>query len=78
MKLRGGVGLGRVVHPPHRSALESDAVCIVEEPVEDRVAEGRVSDEIVPVLDVDLAGEDGATPSIAIVEDFEEVVTTLA
>ena len=53
-------------------------MCIVEEPVEDRVAEGRVSDEIVPVLHGDFAGEDGATPSIAIVEDFEKVVTALA
>ncbi len=35
---------------------------IVEESVENRVAEGRVSDEVVPVLDGDLAGEDGATP----------------
>ena len=30
------------------------------------------------MLDGDLAGEDGATPGIAIVEDFEEVVTALA
>ena len=35
----------------------------VEEPVQDGVAEGGVTDEVVPVLDGELAGEDGATRS---------------
>ena len=30
------------------------------------------------MLDGDLTGEDGAAPGIAVVEDFEEVVTALA
>ena len=47
---------------------------IVEEPVQGRVAEGRISDEVVPVLDGDLAGEDGAAPGITVIEDFEEIV----
>ena len=51
---------------------------IVQETVEDGVAEGRVTDEVVPVLDGELAGEDGATASVAVVEDFEEVVAALA
>ena len=32
----------------------------IEEPVEDRVAEGRISDEVVPAFHWDLAAEDGA------------------
>ena len=47
---------------------------ILEEPVEDRVAEGRISDKVVPVFHGDLAAEDRAAGSIAI----EEVVTVLA
>ena len=48
---------------------------IVQEPVEDRVAEGRVSDEVVPVLDGDRACHDGTAPSIVVVDDFEESVS---
>ena len=62
--------LGRVVQPSHRSALEGDAVGIVEEMVEDGVAEGGIADDIVPVLDGDLAGEQRATAGIAVVEDL--------
>ena len=50
----------------------------VEESVEDGVAEGGVADDVVPVVDGDLAGEERAAASIAVVEDFEEVVTSLA
>ena len=64
-----------VVQTSHRSALESDAVRIVQEPVEDRVAEGRVSDEVVPVLDGDRAVQDGTAPSIVAVDDCEERVS---
>ena len=68
------MGFGRVVQTSHRSALESDAVRIVQEPVEDRVAEGRVSDEVVPVLDGDRARQDGTAPSIVAVDDCEQSV----
>ena len=78
MKLEGGVGLCRVVEPSHGSALEGDPVCVIEETVEDGVAEGGIADDIVPGLDGDLAGEQGATAGIAVVEDFEEVVPPLA
>ncbi len=46
----------------------------IEEMVEDSVAEGGIADDIVPVLNGDLAGEQRATAGIAVVEDFEEVV----
>ena len=51
---------------------------VVEETVEDGVAEGGIADDIVPVLDGDLAGEQRATAGIGVVEDFEEVVPSLA
>ena len=51
---------------------------VVEEAVEDGVAEGGIADDIVPVFDRDLAGEQRATAGIAVVEDLEEVVSSLA
>jgi len=50
-------GFCRVAKPSHRTALEGDAVGVVEQAVEDVVAEGRIADNIVPVLDGDLAGQ---------------------
>ena len=49
-----------------------------EEAVEDGVSEGGVADDIVPVFDGELAGQDGSAPCIAIVEDFEQVMAALA
>ncbi len=51
---------------------------VVEESVQDGVAEGGIADDVVPVVDGDLAGEQRATAGIAIVEDLEEVVSSLA
>ena len=75
----GGVDCpGRVVQPSHRSALERYAVRVVEETVQDGVAEGGIADDIVPVFDGHLAGEQGAAAGIAVVEHLEEVVSSLA
>ena len=51
---------------------------VVEQSVEDGVAEGGIADDIVPVFDGDLAGEQGAAAGVAVVEDLEEVVSSLA
>ena len=63
----------RAVSPPC-SAIQR----VPEESVQDGVAEGGIADDIVPVFDGHLAGEQGATAGIAVVEDFEEVVSSLA
>ena len=70
--------LRRVVEPSHRGAPEVDAVRVVEESVEDGVAEGGIADDVVPVLDGDLAGEQRAAAGVAVVEDLEEVVPSLS
>ena len=51
---------------------------VVKEPVEDGVAEGRITDDVVPVVDGDLAGEQRAAAGVTVVEDLEEVVASLA
>ena len=50
---------------------------VVEQSVEDGVAEGGIADDVVPVLDGDLAGEERAAAGVAVVEDLEEVVSSL-
>lgn len=74
----GGSGLRRVVQPGHRSALEHKTVRVVEEIVEDGVTDGGSPRTVVPVLDRDLAGEQRAAAGIAFVEDFQEIVSSLA
>ena len=51
---------------------------VIEEAVQDGVAEGGISDDLVPVLDRDLAGEERAAAGIAVVEHLEEIVSSLA
>ena len=47
----------------------------VEEAVEDGVAEGGIADDLVPVLDGDLADQQRAGAGVAVVEDFQKVVS---
>ena len=51
---------------------------VVEEPGGDGVAEGGITDDVVPMVDGDLAGEQRAAAGVAVVEDLEEVVASLA
>ena len=51
---------------------------VVEDPVEDGVPEGGVADDIVPVVDGELGGEDGSAAGVAVVKDLEEIVAALA
>ena len=46
---------------------------MVYEPIEDSVAKGGVADDIVPVLDGELTGDEGCSTRVAVLEDFEEV-----
>ena len=48
---------------PQGAAGEQDAMGVMDDAVEDRVPEGGVPDQIVPVLDRDLAGEEGGPSS---------------
>jgi hypothetical protein len=69
-----GFSLCRVIEAAHGTALEDDAMRIMEEAIEDRIPEGGVSHDIVPVVDGHLAGEESASPSVAIVQEVEEIV----
>ena len=49
----------------------------MDEAVEDGVGEGRVSDDVVPLLDRELAGDEGRADAVPVLEDFEQVVPVL-
>jgi hypothetical protein len=49
-------------------------VGIVDEPVAAGVSEGGVTDDSVPVLGLQLAGEDGGAELVAVVEHFERLL----
>lgn len=50
---------------------------VVEDPVENGVPEGGIADDVVPVFDGELGGEDGSAPGVAVVEEFEQIVVAL-
>jgi hypothetical protein len=61
----------------HAVPLEGEAMGVVDETVEDGVGDGGI-DDLMPVLDRYLAGDDGRSALVAIVDDLEEVATSLA
>ena len=49
----------------------------MHEAVEDGIGECRVSDDVVPLLDRELPGDDGRADAVPVLEDFEQVVPVL-
>ena len=52
-------------------------MCVVHEPVQDGVGDGGIGDHLMPALDRELAGHDGAAASMSIVDDLEEVAALI-
>ena len=46
---------------------------VVDEPIQDGVGECGVSHDRVPVLDGQLAGDEGGASAVAVFEDLEEI-----
>ena len=46
---------------------------VVNEAVEDGVPEGGVANDVMPVIDGELAGDEGRATAVAVVEDLEEL-----
>jgi hypothetical protein len=55
-------------------ACEIDAVGIVDEADENGVGVSRITDNIVPFVDWELAGDDCLSSTVAFFEDFEEIM----
>lgn len=74
MLLGGGRGLGgRAAEISERSSGERDAVSMMDQPIQDRVAEGGIADAFVPVLDGDLAGEERGAAPRPILDHLQEI-----
>jgi hypothetical protein len=56
----------------HAVSLECEAVGVVDEAIEDGVGDVGVGDDLVPVLDRHLAGDDGRA-ALVVVDDLEEM-----
>jgi len=46
---------------------------MMDEPIEDGIAEGGVADNVMPVIDRELTGDEGGTSAVAVLEHFEEI-----
>src|SRR5258707_9399259 len=57
----------------HAFSGELKAVSVVDKAVQDGVAEGGVSDNVVPMFDGNLAGDDGRGATVAIIKDLQKV-----
>src|ERR1700730_3495193 len=57
----------------HAFSGELKAMSVVNEAIQDSVAEGGVADDVVPVFDGDLAGNDGRGATVAIIKDLQKV-----
>ena len=57
----------------HAFSGELKAVSIVNEAIQDRVAEGGITDDVVPMFHRDLAGDDGRCATMAIIKELQKV-----
>ena len=72
----GGLRVGVGSQPfPHGSSFQSDPVGVVDESIEDRVRECGVADDVVPVLERQLTGDEGGAAGVAVLEHFEHVAS---
>jgi hypothetical protein len=55
-------------------AGEIDAVCVVDDAIEDSVGIGGIADQFVPFVDGEDLADDGRPSAVAFFEDFEEIV----
>ncbi len=49
---------------------------VVKEAIEDRISEGGITNDLVPVIGRDLTGEQGTSAAVAVIEHLEKVVAS--
>ncbi|RKT42987.1 hypothetical protein BDD21_0291 [Thiocapsa rosea] len=54
----------------HRLAFEGDPVGVVDQAVEDRIGEGGIPDQVMPMFDRQLAGDERGALAVAVVEQI--------
>ena len=49
----------------------------MEQPVKNRVSQGRIPQGLMPVLHGELAGDNGCATAVAVFQEFKDVATVL-
>ena len=73
---RCGGGQCRVAFS-HGLSFQMDAVSVVDEAVEDGVAEGWIADDLMPVIDRHLGGDERGSVAMSVIEQLEQIATLL-
>ena len=58
---------------PHRISFELNPVSIVDEAIEDGVGESGIAEVIMPEIDRELAGDEGGSDSVSVLDHFEQI-----
>src|SRR5260370_5395234 len=58
-------------------SFEFDAVGVVDAVIEDCVGDGGISDNLVPAIDGQLAGDDDRTSFISVLDDLEQIAALI-
>src|SRR5882672_11947387 len=61
--------------PAQRRAFEVDAMGAMDDAVENGISQGGITDDFMPAIDRDLAGDQQRPPVAAIVDDLEQITT---
>ena len=59
--------------PSHAFSGHGETVGVVDEAVEDCVGEGRIANDVTPLLGRNLTGDEGRSAAVAVLEDFEQI-----
>lgn len=56
---------------PHRFSFQFDLVAVVQQTIENGVSQGRIANGLVPLVDRQLAGNQGGAQTMTILHDFQ-------
>src|SRR4029077_2318933 len=63
--------------PAQRRAFEVDAMGAMDDAVENGVSQGGITDDFMPAIDRDLAGDQQRPPVVTVVDDLEQIAALL-
>lgn len=58
---------------PHGLATQCDAVGVMDDAIQDGIGQGGIAEVAMPLLDRELAGDDGAATLEAVIDDFQQI-----
>ena len=70
--------LGGLAGSAHGVAVELEAICVVNQSIENGIGKGRFVDDVVPGGDGQLAGDQDRALAVAVLDDFHQVAALTA